>query len=80
MKRYFAKIDLFAPSLGDTEAIILYSFWLCFEQKIFKKKKKKKKTCLHLLQKSLVGDNQTIIFLGRTSLLHLAYQLNMKPG
>ena len=57
---FFGKVDLFAPILGDIEAIIRVPLtWLDLKKNL--KKKKKKSTCPPLLKK-VVEDNQTIIF------------------
>ena len=54
-KDIFGKVDLFAPLLGDIEAIILCSFDFDL---------KKKKLPARPFSKKVVEDNQTIIFLG----------------
>ena len=54
------KVDLFAPLLVDTKAIILCSF--DFDLK--NSQKKKKKSPARPFSKKVVEDNQTIIFLG----------------
>ena len=67
MKRYFGKIDLFAPSLEDKETIITCSFDFNLKNKILKKKKKKNPTTRSYFKK-VVEDNQTIIFGGPNQL------------
>ena len=52
MKRYLGKIDLFAPSFGDKEAIITCNF----NFDLNKKNLKKKIAHLHLLQKKCGGQ------------------------
>ena len=56
-------VDLFAPLLGDMEAIIpcSFDFDLKFKKKIIIKKKKKIRPPAPS-QKKAVVDNQTIIF------------------
>ena len=53
MKRFFGKVDLFAPSLGDKEAIIPYSFNFDLKKN---KESLKKSARPHLLQKSYGGQ------------------------
>ena len=57
MKRFFGKVDLFAPLLGDKETIIPCSF--DFDLKT-KKEKKNLPACTY--SKQVVEDNQTTIF------------------
>ena len=59
MKRFFGKVDLFAPSLGDKEAIIQCSFDFDLKKKILKKKKSARP---HLLQKSCGGQPNNYFF------------------
>ena len=55
MKRFFGKVDLFAPSLGDKEAIIHHvTSTLIWKKNL--KKKKKNSARPHLLQKSCGGQ------------------------
>ena len=56
-KDIFGKVDLFAPLLGDIEAIILCSF--DFD---LKKKKKKKSAQVPLLKKSCGGQPKKYFF------------------
>ena len=60
MKRFFDKVDLFAPSLGDKETIIPCSFDFDLKKKIFKKKKKYASP--HLLQKKLWRTTKQFFF------------------
>ena len=56
MKRFFGKVDLFAPSLGDKETIIPCSFDFDL--------KEKKNLPARIYSKKVARDNQTIIFGG----------------
>ena len=60
MKRFFGKVDLFAPLLGDIEALFV-SFDFDLKRKNLKKKKN---LPARTYSKKVVEDNQTIIFLG----------------
>ena len=53
IKRFFGKVDLFAPLLSDIEAIILCSFDFDL---------KKKNPPAHTYSKNVVEDNQAINF------------------
>ena len=56
MKRFFGKVDLIAPSLGDKEVIILCSFDFDFFLNL-----KKKNPPARTYSKEFMEDNQTTI-------------------